>query len=46
MLFPLPLAKSFTSGPKGHKDDNGYAGDKSPAYHEVEFFPNPTEVVH
>jgi hypothetical protein len=27
-----------TSGPKGLKDGNVYAGDKSPAYPEDEFF--------
>jgi hypothetical protein len=31
-------AKNRTSGPKGHEDDNVYAGDKSPAYPEDEFF--------
>jgi hypothetical protein len=25
-------------GPKGHEDDNVYAGDKSPAYPQDEFF--------
>ena len=34
MLFPFAPAKNRTSGPKGHKDDNVYAGDKSPAYPE------------
>ncbi len=33
MLFPFAPVKSRTSGPKGHKDDNVHAGDKSPAYH-------------
>jgi len=28
-----------TSRPKGHKNDNVYARDKSPAYHEAEFSP-------
>jgi hypothetical protein len=32
MLFPFAPAKNRTSGPKGHKHDNVYAGDKSPAY--------------
>jgi hypothetical protein len=32
MLFPFAPAKNRTSGPKGHKDDNVYTGDKSPAY--------------
>jgi hypothetical protein len=32
MLFPFAPAKNPTSGPKGHKHDNVYAGDKSPAY--------------
>jgi hypothetical protein len=31
-------AKNRTSGPKGHKGDNVYARDKSPAYPETEFF--------
>jgi hypothetical protein len=39
MLFPLAPAKNRTSGPKGHKDDNVYAGDKSPAYPEETSFP-------
>jgi hypothetical protein len=39
MLFPSASANNRTSGPKGYKDDNVYAGDKSPAYPEVEFFP-------
>jgi hypothetical protein len=30
-------AKNRTSGPKGHKDDIVYAGDKSPAYPEDGF---------
>jgi hypothetical protein len=38
MLFPFAPAKNRTSGPKGHKDDKVYAGDKSPAYPEDEFF--------
>jgi hypothetical protein len=38
MLFLFVLAKNRTSGPKGHKYDNAYAGDKSPAYPETEFF--------
>ena len=38
MLLPFLLAKNRTSGPKGHKGDNVYAGDKSPAYHQAEFF--------
>jgi hypothetical protein len=38
MLFPFAPAKGHTSGPKGHKDDNVYAGDESPAYPEDEFF--------
>jgi hypothetical protein len=38
MLFPFALAKDRPSGPEGHKDDNAYAGDKSPAYPEDEFF--------
>jgi hypothetical protein len=38
MLFPFAPAKSRTSGPKGLKDDKVYAGDKSPAYPEREFF--------
>jgi hypothetical protein len=32
MLFPFAPAKNRTSGPKGHKGDKVYAGDKSPAY--------------
>ena len=32
------LLRNRTSGPKGHNDDNVCAGDKSPAYHEGEFF--------
>jgi hypothetical protein len=36
MLFPFAPAKNRTSGPKGHKDDKVYAGDKSPAYPEDE----------
>jgi hypothetical protein len=31
-------AKNRTSGPKGREDDKVYAGDKSPAYPEDEFF--------
>jgi hypothetical protein len=31
-----------TSGPKGLKDDNVYAGDKSPAYPEGDFFCSPS----
>jgi hypothetical protein len=38
MLFAIAPAKNRTSGPKGHKDANVYAGDKSPAYPENEFF--------
>jgi hypothetical protein len=38
MLFLFDPAKSPTSGPKGHKDDDVYAGDKSPAYPRTEFF--------
>jgi hypothetical protein len=38
MLFLIVHAKNRTSGPKGHKYDNVYAGDKSPAYPETEFF--------
>jgi hypothetical protein len=38
MLFPFPLGKNRTAGPKGHKGDKVYAGDKSPAYREAEFF--------
>jgi hypothetical protein len=38
MLFQFSPAKNLTSGPKGHKDDNVYAGDKSPAYPEGESF--------
>jgi hypothetical protein len=30
--------KNRTSGPKGHKDDNVYAENKSPAYPKEEFF--------
>jgi hypothetical protein len=30
--------KERTSGPKGHKDDNVYAVDKSPAYPKTDFF--------
>ena len=37
MLFAFAPAKSRTSGPKGHNDDNVYAGDKSPAYPKDEF---------
>jgi hypothetical protein len=32
--------KERTSGPEGHKDDNVYAGDKSPAYPKTEFLRN------
>ena len=38
MLFPFPPAEKRTSVPKGHKDANVYAGDKSPAYPQAEFF--------
>jgi hypothetical protein len=38
MLFLFVPAKNRTSGPKGHKYDNVYAGDKSPAHPETEFF--------
>ncbi len=38
MLFLFVPAKNRTSGPKGRKDDNVYAGDKSPAYPKTEFF--------
>jgi len=38
MLFLFVPAKNRTSGPKGHRYDNVYAGDKSPAYPETEFF--------
>jgi hypothetical protein len=41
MLFLFVPAKHRTSGPKGHKYDNVYAGDKSPAYPETEFFRSP-----
>jgi hypothetical protein len=37
MLFRYSSAKNRASGPKGHKGDNVYAGDKSPAYPETEF---------
>jgi hypothetical protein len=37
MLFLFGSAKNDTSGPKGHEDDNVYAGDKSPAYPVTEF---------
>jgi hypothetical protein len=36
MLFLIVHAKNRTSGPKGHKYDNVYAGDKSPAYPETD----------
>jgi hypothetical protein len=45
MLSPFAPAKNRTSGPKGHKGDNIYAGDKSPAYPEDEFFPQPVKPV-
>jgi hypothetical protein len=35
MLFAFALGKSV---PQGHKDDNVYAGDESPAYPKDEFF--------
>jgi hypothetical protein len=38
MLFPFAPEKNRTSGPKGHKGDKVYAGDKSPAYPKDEFF--------
>jgi hypothetical protein len=38
MLFLFVPAKNRTSGPKGHKYNNFYAGDKSPAYPETEVF--------
>jgi hypothetical protein len=38
MLFPFAPAKIVSQGLKGHKDDKDYAGDKSPAYPEDEFF--------
>jgi hypothetical protein len=38
MLFLFVPAKNRTSGPKGRKDDKVCAGDKSPAYPEIEVF--------
>jgi hypothetical protein len=38
MLLVFVPAKNRTSGPKGRKDDNVCAGDKSPAYPKTEFF--------
>ncbi len=38
MLFDCNPAKNRTSGPKGHKDGDVNAGDKSPAYPEDAFF--------
>jgi hypothetical protein len=43
MLFRFVPAKNHTSGPKGRKDDNVCAGDKSPAYPKTEF-PQPVAV--
>jgi hypothetical protein len=37
MLFQFAPVKYRTSGPKGHKDDDIYAGDKSPAYPRDDF---------
>jgi hypothetical protein len=38
MLFPFAPAKNPTSGPKGHKHGNVYAGDESPAYLKDDLF--------
>jgi hypothetical protein len=38
MLFPFAPAKTVPQGKKATRGGNVYAGDKSPAYPEDEFF--------